>query len=196
MVPYTELEQVIRSDVNKIKNEEHKKNILRFNQLAGIIPETELDETALKTELIDGGVSEVLAMKDLYQYTRGIQDMVDLNRNNSYARFLARAYNSLSYKYRELYNKSKSIEYIVNILMEITLNANDTVDDTAYYLAYDAAKYVLKFDEYANYIEEVLTFLKTLNENVDRYILDHHKKVGFNMISASMHIIRGLNKTN
>lgn len=195
MTPYTELENIMRTDVNNIKNEEHKKNILRFNQLAGIIPETELDEATIKKELMDGGVSEVLAMKNLYQYTRGIQDMSELHRNNSYARFLSRVYSSLSYKYRELYNKSQSIEYIVNILMEISLNANDTVDSAAYYLAYDAAKLILKYDEY-NYEDDALAFLKTLNENVDRYILGHHKKVGFNMISASTHIIKGLHKVD
>lgn len=190
MVPYNILESVIRTDVNNIKNEEYKKNILRFNQLAGIIDsETVLDEKAMTSELINGGVSEVLGMKDLYQYARGIYGISDLNRNNAYAMFLSSVYTQLSYKYRDLYTRSEKIEYIVNVLMEITLNINNDVT----YLAYDAAKYVLEYDE-LNYMDEVLTFLKTLNEYVDRYLLDYHKKIGFNLISSSVHILKGLHK--
>lgn len=190
MVPYNKLESAIRTDVNNIKNEEYKKNILRFNQLAGIIDsETELDEKAMTSELINGGVSEVLAMKNLYQYARGIQGISDVSRNNSFARFLSVTYTALSYKYRELYAKSAKIEYIVNALMEIALNADDK--DIVYF-AYGAAENVLEYDK-LNYMEDLLQFLERLNGFVDRYLFNS-KGIGFNMISSSVNIIRGLRK--
>lgn len=190
MVPYNKLESAIRTDVNNIKNEEYKKNILRFNQLAGIIDsETELDEKAMISELINGGVAEVLAMKDLYQYARGIQGISDVARNNSFARFLSTTYTALSYKYRELYAKSTKIEFIVNALMEITLNA-DNKDILC--LAYDAAENVLEYDK-LNYMEDVLRFLESLNWYIDRRLFNS-KSNGFNMISSSVNIIRGLRK--
>lgn len=192
MVPYNKLESVIRMDVNNIKNEEYKKDILRFNQLAGIIDsETELDEKAMTSELINGGVSEVLAMKNLYQYARGIQGISDITRNNSFARFLSVTYTSLSYKYRELYTKSPKIDYIVHALMEITLNADNK---DIIYLAYGAAKDVLEYDK-LNYMEEVLHFLESLNGYADRHLSANlYKAIGFNMISSSVNIIRGLRK--
>jgi hypothetical protein len=191
MIPYNKLESAIRTDVNNIKNEEYKKNILRFNQLAGIIDsETELDEKAMILELINGGVAEVLAMKDLYQYARGIQGISDVARNNSFARFLSTTYTALSYKYRELYAKSTKIEFIVNALMEITLNADNK--DTLC-LAYGAAENVLEYDK-LNYMEDVLRFLESLNRHVDKYLLVNYKAIGFNMISSSVNIIRGLRK--
>lgn len=191
MVPYNKLESAIRTDVNNIKNEEYKKNILRFNQLAGIIDsETELDEKAMTSELINGGVTEVLAMKNIYQYARGIQGISDITRNNAFARFLSVTYTALSYKYRELYAKSPKIEYIVNALMEITLNADDK---DIIYLAYGAAKDVLEYDK-LNYMEEVLHFLESLNRYVDKDLLVNYKAIGFNMISSSVNIIRGLRK--
>lgn len=190
MVPYNKLESAIRTDVNNIKNEEYKKNILRFNQLAGIIDsETELDEKAMTSELINGGVSEVLAMKNLYQYARGIQGISDVSRNNSFARFLSVTYTALSYKYRELYAKSAKIEYIVNALMEIALNADGK--DIVYF-AYGAAENVLEYDK-LNYMEDLLQFLERLNGFVDRYLFNS-KGIGFNMISSSVNIIRGLRK--
>lgn len=190
MVPYNKLESAIRTDVNNIKNEEYKKNILRFNQLAGIIDsETELGEKAMTSELINGGVAEVLAMKDLYQYARGIQGISDVSRDNSFARFLSVTYTALSYKYRELYNKSAKIEFIVNALMEIALNADDK---DIIYFAYGAAENVLEYDK-LNYMEEVLHFLERLNGFVDRYLFNS-KGIGFNMISSSVNIIRGLRK--
>lgn len=191
MVPYNKLESAIRTDVNNIKNEEYKKDILRFNQLAGIIDsETELDEKAMLSELIDGGVAEVLAMKNLYQYARGIQGISDVSRNNSFARFLSTTYTALSYKYRELYNKSAKIEFIVNALMEITLNADN---EDIIYFAYGAAENVLEYDK-LNYMEELLQFLERLNGFVDRYLFNNSKGIGFNMISSSVNIIRGLRK--
>lgn len=190
MVPYNKLESAIRTDVNNIKNEEYKKNVLRFNQLAGIIDsETELGEKAMTSELINGGVAEVLAMKDLYQYARGIQGISDVSRDNSFARFLSVTYTALSYKYRELYNKSAKIEFIVNALMEIALNADDK---DIIYFAYGAAENVLEYDK-LNYMEEVLHFLERLNGFVDRYLFNS-KGIGFNMISSSVNIIRGLRK--
>lgn len=190
MVPYNKLESAIRTDVNNIKNEEYKKDILRFNQLAGIInSETELDEKAMLSELINGGVAEVLAMKNLYQYARGIQGISDVSRNNSFARFLSTTYTALSYKYRELYNKSAKIEFIVNALMEIALNADDK---DIIYFAYGAAENVLEYDK-LNYMEELLQFLERLNGFVDRYLFNS-KGIGFNMISSSVNIIRGLRK--
>lgn len=190
MVPYNKLESAIRTDVNNIKNEEYKKDILRFNQLAGIIDsETELDEKAMISDLIDGGVAEVLAMKNLYQYARGIQGISDVSRDNSFARFLSVAYTALSYKYRELYAKSAKIEFIVNALMEIALNADDK---DIIYFAYGAAENVLEYDK-LNYMEELLQFLERLNGFVDRYLFNS-KGIGFNMISSSVNIIRGLRK--
>lgn len=190
MVPYNKLESAIRTDVNNIKNEEYKKNILRFNQLAGIIDsETELDEKAMLSELINGGVAEVLAMKDLYQYARGIQGISEVSRNNSFARFLSVTYIASSYKYRELYNKSAKIEFIVNALMEIALNADDK---DIIYFAYGAAENVLEYDK-LNYMEDLLQFLERLNGFVDRYLFNS-KSNGFNMISSSVNIIRGLRK--
>lgn len=191
MVPYNKLESAIRTDVNNIKNEEYKKNVLRFNQLAGIIDsETELDEKAMTSDLINGGVAEVLAMKNLYQYARGIQGISDVSRNNSFARFLSVTYTALSYKYRELYNKSTKIESIVNALMEITLNADDK---DIIYFAYGAAENVLEYDK-LNYMEDILQFLERLNGFVDRYLFNNSKGIGFNMISSSVNIIRGLRK--
>lgn len=190
MVPYNKLESAIRTDVNNIKNEEYKKNILRFNQLAGIIDsETELDEKEMTSELINGGVSEVLTMKNLYQYARGIQGISEVSRNNSFARFLSVTYIALSYKYRELYNKSAKIEFIVNALMEIALNADDK---DIIYFAYGAAENVMEYDK-LNYMEDLLQFLERLNGFVDRYLFNS-KGIGFNMISSSVNIIRGLRK--
>lgn len=190
MVPYNKLESAIRTDVNNIKNEEYKKDILRFNQLAGIIDsETELDEKEMTSELINGGVSEVLTMKNLYQYARGIQGISEVSRNNSFARFLSVTYTALSYKYRELYNKSAKIEFIVNALMEIALNADDK---DIIYFAYGAAENVLEYDK-LNYMEDLLQFLERLNGFVDRYLFNS-KGIGFNMISSSVNIIRGLRK--
>lgn len=190
MVPYNKLESVIRTDINKIKNEEYKNDILRFNQLAGIIDsETELDEKAMTAELIKGGMPEVLGMKNLYQYAHGIQGISDITRNNSFARFLSITYSALSYKYRELYTKSAKIEYIVNALMEIALNANNK---DAIYFAYSAAENVLEYDK-LNYMEDVLRFLESLNGYIDRYLFDS-KAIGFKSISSSVNIIRGLRK--
>lgn len=190
MIPYNKLESAIRTDVNNIKDEEYKKNILRFNQLAGIIDsETELDEKAMTEELINGGVAEVLAMKNIYQYARGIQGISDITRNNAFARFLSTTYTALSYKYRELYNKSAKIESIVNALMEITLNADN---EDIIYFAYGAAENVLEYDK-LNYMEDVLRFLESLNWYIDRRLCDS-KSNGFNMISSSVNIIRGLRK--
>lgn len=190
MVPYNKLESVIRTDINKIKNEEYKNDILRFNQLAGIIDsETELDEKAMTAELIKGGMPEVLGMKNLYQYAHGIQGISDITRNNSFARFLSITYSALSYKYRELYTKSAKIEYIVNALMEIALNANNK---DAIYFAYSAAENVLEYDK-LNYMEDVLHFLESLNGYIDRYLFDS-KAIGFKSISSSVNIIRGLRK--
>lgn len=193
MVPYNKLESAIRTDVNNIKNEAYKKNVLRFNQLAGIIDsETELDDKAMLSELINGGVAEVLAMKDLYQYARGIQGISDIARYNSFARFLSITYTTLSYKYRELYTKSPKIEYIVNALMEITLNDDDNKD--VIYLAYGAAKDVLEYDK-LNYMEDVLHFLESLNRYADKHLsANSYKAIGFNMISSLVNIIRGLRK--
>ncbi len=190
MVSYNKLESAIRTDVNNIKDEEYKKDILRFNQLAGIIDsETELDEKAMIAELINGGVAEVLGMKNIYQYARGIQGISDTARNNSFARFLSTTYTALSYKYRELYGKSAKIEFIVNALMEITLNADN--EDILYY-AYGAAENVLEYDK-LNYMEDVLRFLESLNGQIDRRLFNS-KMIGFNMISSSANIIRGLRK--
>lgn len=192
MVPYNKLESAIRTDVNNIKNEEYKKDILRFNQLAGIIDsETELDEKAMTAELINGGVAEVLGMKNIYQYARGIQGISDTARNNSFARFLSTTYTALSYKYRELYGKSAKIEFIVNVLMEIALNAGN---EDNIYLAYGAAENVLEYDK-LNYMEDVLRFLESLNGYADRHLSANlYKAIGFNMISSSVNIIRGLRK--
>ena len=192
MVPYNKLESAIRTDVNNIKNEEYKKDILRFNQLAGIIDsETELDEKAMTSELINGGVAEVLAMKNIYQYARGIQGISDITRNNAFARFLSVTYAALSYKYRELYGKSAKIEFIVNVLMEIALNAGN---EDNIYLAYGAAENVLEYDK-LNYMEDVLRFLESLNGYADRHpSANLYKAIGFNMISSSVNIIRGLRK--
>ena len=60
------------------------------------------------------------------------------------------------------------------------------------YLAYGAAENVLEYDK-LNYMEDVLRFLESLNWYIDRRLFNS-KSNGFNMISSSVNIIRGLRK--
>lgn len=192
MPAFSNLESVIRTDVNNIKNEEYKKNILRFNQLAGISDIETSNEDMLNALIEEKGITDVLMMENLYAYTRGIRGISEIIKCNPFAGLLASVYSDLSCKYRELYKRSKNIEYIVNVLMTITFkdNANAT------YLAYDAAKYVLEYDEYC-LSDDVLSFLESLNAHIDKYFQDSirvSRTTAYDMIESSVYIVKGIRK--